>query len=236
MNLSKLIEMLEYRRPSFSKTEKEFVKKFIVDPNPTAVVDGFGNIIIDTCKNPTIIFSCHTDTVDSVPGFRKVCHDADINILHTNNKEILGADDGAGIYIMLEMIQENISGRYIFHRSEEIGALGAQWIIDNTPHMLQNINHAIAFDRMGDTDVINHMITGKTATDKFVSNLCESLSENHQSATGTFTDTAFYIDHIKNCTNVSVGYYNQHTRSEILDLEHFSWLVNKVKTIDWNSL
>lgn len=236
MNLEKLISMLEYRRPAFSYTEEEFIERFILPAHPSARKDGFNNIIIDTCENPTNIFSCHTDTVDHVDGFREVLYDGVTNMLTANGNEILGADDGAGVYILLEMIEHNKPGRYIFHRDEECGGTGAAWIADHTPELFDGIKNAIAFDRMGDSDVIDTMFNGKIATDQFVNRLCESLSDRHTKATGTFTDTALYYGYVLNCTNISVGYYGQHTGSEMLDLEHFSWLVEKVKTIDWNKL
>lgn len=235
MNLEKLIDMLSYRRPAFSSTEEQFIDRFVLPSHKNARKDGFGNIIVDTVESPRILFSAHTDTVDYEDGFRTVIHDAGVNILHTANKDILGADDGAGVYVLLEMINANIPGRYVFHRDEESGANGANWILENTPEVLENIDHAIAFDRMGTTDVIDTMFMGRTATDVFVVSLCEALG-NHAPATGSFTDTAFYRDNIKNCTNVSIGYYGQHTSSEFLDLEYFSWLVDRVKVIDWDSL
>ena len=38
----------------------------------------------------------------------------------------LGADDGAGIYIMLRMIETKKPGLYVFHRGEERGGIGAK--------------------------------------------------------------------------------------------------------------
>lgn len=234
IDIKKLIDMHSYRRPAFSYSEEEFIDKYIYVPNKKSYYDGYGNVIIDTVSNPSTIFSAHTDTVDYMDGKRDcVVYDEDFSILHTNKQEILGADDCAGVYILLEMIKENIPGRYIFHREEESGAKGAHWIIENTPEIFHNISSAIAFDRAGDKDIITSMVTGVTASEDFSKILSEELDGGHESARGTFTDTAFYIGHIKNCTNISVGYYDQHSQNEFLDLAYFDWLVERVKAMNW---
>lgn len=236
MTIQTLIEMLTYRRPAFSATEQAFVDKYILTV-PGAYADGFGNVIIDTCKNPEMLFSCHTDTVDHEEGFREIHFDVDTNIMYAKNPEILGADDGAGVFIMLNMIQHNVPGRYVFHRSEERGALGANWIVENTPALLSKMRFAVAFDRMGTGDIINDMITGITCSDDFVETLNEQLGSTYQKQVGIFTDTAFYINHIPNCTNISVGYYDQHTNHESLDVEYLMWLTEHVSTkVEWNRL
>ncbi len=238
MNTATLIEMLKYKRPSFSTTEKEFIEKYIMVAHPSATMDGYGNVIINTCDNPNTIFSCHTDTVDTDEGFRDIFYDEIFNLVYSID-DILGADDCAGVYIMLDMISHNIPGRYIFHREEEQYCGGSTYIKNVTPHILHGIDKAIAFDRMGDSDVIDKMILGECVEPNFAEKLCVTLSDSEyqfHTATGIYTDTMMYRDIIKNCTNVSVGYHNQHSNDEFLDLEFFNWLVEKVKTIDWQSL
>lgn len=238
MNTATLIEMLSYRRVSFSDEEKEFIEKYIIPAHPNSYKDGYGNVIIDTCEKPNTIFSCHTDTVDTKEGFREIFYDELLNIIYSVD-DILGADDCAGVFIMLQMIAENIPGRYIFHRDEEKYCGGSTYIKEVTPEVLEGINNAIAFDRMGDSDVITTMMLGECAGKDFADNLCNALGDEGHSfypATGVYTDTMMYRGVIKNCTNISVGYYNQHSNDEFLDLDFFNWLVNKVKTIDWHSL
>lgn len=238
MDLQKFKEMLRYKRPAFSDTETEFIQKFIFPANKNLILDGYGNIIVDTCKNPTIIFSCHTDTVDRKDGFREIFHDELMETIFAVD-DILGADDCAGVFLMLAMIEKNIPGRYIFHRAEEIGALGASWILENTPNLLYNIEHAIAFDRRGSSDVITHMFIGETcshASAMAISDLLGDENYTFSPTEGVFTDTMIYCGHVKNCTNVSVGYYDEHTKNEFIDLIYFQWLVNRVTTIDWQSL
>ena len=237
-NKTKLVEMLSYKRPAFSEKEKEFVNKYIMPCHSSAYMDGYGNVIVDTCINPNTMFSCHTDTVDLVDGHREVIHDYDLDILFAKD-DILGADDGTGVFIMLEMIKHNIPGRYIFHREEENYCAGSSWLMGNTPNVLKGLDKAIAFDRMGTGDVITHMLSRKCVTNKFANALCETLNCDNYSfepVKGVFTDTVMYSEVIPNCTNISVGYFNQHTKDEFQDLLFLNSLIDKIKKIDWQLL
>lgn len=236
MNVQTLTEMLEYRRPAFSTTEQEFVERFILSI-PGARADAFGNVIVDTCDHPEMLFSCHTDTVDHEIGFRKVVYDVGTSIMFAQGNDILGADDGAGVFIMVNMIAANVPGRYVFHRAEERGALGAKWIIENTPEVLSGMRFALAFDRMGTDEVITNMITGITCSNEFAQTLCSELGDHFIPADGIYTDTAFYIKHIPNCTNISVGYYDQHTDYESLDVSYLLALTNHlINNVVWAHL
>jgi hypothetical protein len=53
---------------------------------------------------------------------------------------------------------------------------------------------------------------------------------------GVYTDTAEWTDIIAECTNVSCGYFNEHSKDEWLDLNHFNDLVNAVVQLDWDAL
>ena len=53
---------------------------------------------------------------------------------------------------------------------------------------------------------------------------------------GVFTDTANYADVIPECTNLSVGYKNHHTRSESLNIDHLSTLLAALLELDTDSL
>jgi len=55
-------------------------------------------------------------------------------------------------------------------------------------------------------------------------------------STGVYTDTAEFVDYIPECTNISVGYYNEHSDKEYLDIIHFNMLANTVINVDWDSL
>jgi len=51
-----------------------------------------------------------------------------------------------------------------------------------------------------------------------------------------YTDTAEFTDIIPECTNISVGYYSEHTQNENLDIHHYTALAERVVQIDWDTL
>jgi hypothetical protein len=54
--------------------------------------------------------------------------------------------------------------------------------------------------------------------------------------TGVYTDTAEFTDIIAECTNVSCGYYFEHSDKEELDMLHFEQLGAAVVLVDWDGL
>jgi hypothetical protein len=54
--------------------------------------------------------------------------------------------------------------------------------------------------------------------------------------TGVYTDTAEFTDDIPECTNISVGYYNEHGDRENLDIIHFAALAVAASKVDWDAL
>lgn len=54
--------------------------------------------------------------------------------------------------------------------------------------------------------------------------------------TGIYTDSAQFTQLILECTNISVGYYNEHSVSEKQDIKHLEQLCDVVCKIDWESL
>jgi hypothetical protein len=222
MDRNELIEMHEYMRPAFTRWDNKFVMRFI---KPLGVrFDGCGNAILDIGnKPPTIIWSSHTDTVHSDMGLQDVTlTDKNILKLHKKSKSnCLGADDTVGVWLMMEMIRNQIPGRYIFHRSEERGCVGSNWILKNTPELLDGIRAAIAFDRRGTSDIIHTQRNSRCASYKFCESFAKELNKSglkFSSAYGVYTDTAVYMEKIPECSNISVGYEGQHGSHESTDL------------------
>jgi hypothetical protein len=224
-----LLKMLSYRRPAFSGSEESFIRRFI---EPTgATRDEFGNLILKIGENPTTLFSSHTDSVHSTPGRQLVDVINGVAVLHRKERvrECLGADCATGVYIMLKLIEAKVPGLYIFHRAEEIGCQGSDYIARYTPELLQDIKHAIAFDRRGRDSIVTHQCGRRTASDEFAWALSEIAPNGmHPDSSGIFTDTNEYRSLIPECTNISVGYTNQHSARESQCLAFPNILVRKL--------
>lgn len=236
MNEALLKEMLTYRRPSRSNTEKEFINKFI-KPIKNMKEDHHGNVYLSLGNSDTL-FSCHTDTVHRKEGIQGYVDDTVFGVIYKDDGEILGADNTAGVWIMLSLIAHNIPGLYLFHKDEEIGGLGSSWIAKTRPQYIENITKAIAFDRKGQHEVITHQYMGRCCSDTFGNSLAKFIGLDYTiSDEGIFTDTANYTNFINECTNISVGYENEHTKNEYLD---YNFLVNKLMPslleVPWDDL
>lgn len=231
---------LSIKRSHDSPKEAEFAAYLLQQVLPLGkleFVDGMGNFAVSVGTSDTL-FTCHTDTVHRVGG---------VNLFTEKDGFLLadgaplGADDGAGIAILFHMLKHKVAGTYLFCRAEEVGGHGSQYIADTNPLWLKKFKRAIAFDRKGTSDVITHQ-GSRCASDSFGMALSLALSEAHNgllyapSAYGVFTDTANFTHLIPECTNVSVGYYNEHSNNEKLDLHHLQKLADAVIKVDWEAL
>ena len=243
-------------RPRFADTDGE---QYVIDTylmtlpyNP--VLDEAGNIWVEVPKADggaaETLFSAHTDTVHkkTATGTYRLAYRN--GMLYVKGGGVLGADDGTGIWIMLNLIAAKVPGTYIFHREEECGGVGSQHIMATYPQALSEFKRAIAFDRRGVNDIITHQGGERCCSDAFAEALAEQLNAPKLTLpsrepieldflpddSGTFTDTKNYTSIIPECTNLAVGYYHQHTLDECQDLTFLTRLVNQLIVVDWESL
>lgn len=217
-NTESLFYMLQTKRPGGSKTEQDFIRRWIA-PLGT-YEDGYGNHIIRIGDAP-VMYSSHTDSVHRTEGTQRIkAKGGLITLANNESSNCLGADCVAGVWAMVEMIRANIPGLYVFHRDEESGGHGSQWIADNTPQLLDGIQACIALDRFGTSSIITHQYGGRCASDEFAKSMGKQFRGFQADDGGSFTDSANYVHLVPECTNLSVGYYSQHTDKESLDMFH----------------
>lgn len=195
------------------------------------------------------LFSCHIDTVHRAEGLQ-VIESRSIDgrtfacLPEDSPSSCLGADDSAGIWIMCWMIERGIAGTYIFHRGEERGGIGSKGMAEHHADWLRQFDRAVAFDRKATHSVITHQGMGRCCSDDFALQLADALNaalpEEHAfmspDDSGVYTDTAEYTALIPECTNVSCGYYDEHTSAERLDLEFVHALRDACCAVDWDAL
>ena len=238
--MQELLDMLSMPCPHLSKGEEEYIREFI-EPW-TDYTDAFGNLhktVFDIGKDrkkiePNILFSSHTDTVHRKDNRQKL--QVYKNKVVTSDSTCLGADDTVGNYLMISMIQKGIPGKYIFHRGEERGGLGSSYIAKETPEILEPIDFAIAFDRKDNNDVVQYQMGERCCSKEFASQLAKILGMTGGDPNGSFTDTANYVDVVAECTNVSVAYWDQHTKHERCDLQEIASIEERILSADWSSL
>lgn len=221
VEIDEVMDIHRYKRPKGSRTEQAFVDAHL---KPLGVEsDAWGNLHLVIGENPSILWSSHTDTVHTMDGYQRVVVDGNYVLgLHKDEKaNCLGADDGAGVWLMMEMIRAKKPGHYIFHYGEERGCEGSTLLAKNAPDILKNIKIAMAFDRKGMGDVITRMGGDRVCSDAFADSLIKQLPLGYSKCTfGSRTDVKLYEKLIPECVNISVGYDNPHSNRETLSLRH----------------
>jgi hypothetical protein len=234
---SAYLDMLTYKRPQGSNAQRKFNRRFLqpVFGQP----DSHGNytyIIMNGDKHPTVAFMAHHDTVHIASGRQKPEVEGDY-VFAPKGKECLGADCTTGIYIMLRMIEAGVPGVYVVHAAEEIGCIGSAALVKSKPDWIKKVDVAISFDRKGYESIITHQMGRRTCSEKFADSLSAILDNAFTSdATGSYTDSNEYVDVIPECTNLSVGYFNQHTNREYQDIVFMECLIAALIDADWSKL
>jgi len=204
--------------------------------------DGLGNFYIEVGEYPSTMFTCHLDTADHKQSV--VRHIINGNMIRTDGTSILGADDKAGMTVMLYMIKKEVPGLYYFFIGEERGCVGSSRVsrIWKDTNFSNYITKCVSFDRRGTDSVITEQFYGDCCSLEFAKELSKRLNSVDSSfnyspdPTGIYTDSAQFTDLIPEGTNISVGYYSEHTTSESQDIEHLSKLCEAVCKIDWETL
>lgn len=219
-SVERLVHMLRTCRPHQSDREFTCVTDWLVPLDLRW--DKFGNGYKKIGKDPIVAWSCHTDTVHRCGGSQLIEFDKEsgnVKLSKDSKSNCLGADDTAGMWIMIEMVKAKVPGLYLFHRAEEVGTLGSKWIAAKTPNMLEGVQACVAFDRRGRDSIITFQRSMRCCSDEFALSLGAKLGDDFKTdPTGLWTDSASYVDIVAECTNVSVGYTGEHSSSETLHI------------------
>lgn len=211
---------------------EEGIRQFVIENLRPHVdflsVDRTGNILAQkvcgTGHGPTILLNAHLDTVDVIEEDREIVKEGSI---WSSSKGILGADDRAGVAILLELAQRlhtlhfNGKVKFIFTVEEEIGLVGARNIDD---YFLWDVDAAFVVDRRGTGDIVTSCGGYEPFCDErfgtFIEEVAKSQGlEGWKCTNGGSSDTRIWASHRIQSVNLSVGYQNEHTTAETLDTE-----------------
>jgi hypothetical protein len=197
--------------------------------NISHVGDIHGNITVD--RGGDTCFTSHTDTVNNKLGENTLVLDSK-GLVRVEGGGVLGADDGAGMYVMTRMILAGKSGLYVFFATEEQGRLGS-----SNYAMPEHIKKCVSFDRKGYDNLITHQMSEEGCSVAFADAFIAQFDLPYKKdPTGSFTDSYTFFESVSECINLSVGYFDQHTKNESLDVVFLEKLVDACISMDWESL
>lgn len=256
---------LSLRRDAGSQTEAQYAQNLFTELSlayPSRVTfDTYGSIWVDLrmTAEHTTMFTAHTDTVHAGGGMQFVQKTIQVDeknrrcpvgaeVWSTGGQDVLGADDGAGVALLIGLMSAGVPALYALFRAEECGAAPSQNAGRDAKNkdshayaLMHNIQRAVAFDRAGYHDVIDTQSGGRCCSPEFADALSSALTRDdmtmvYSPTTGVFTDTANLRGVVPECTNLSVGYFAQHTTAEVQDVSFLKELLKQCISIDWDSL
>ena len=165
-----------------------------------------------------IALVAHMDTVFKTP-VSNLYYDRQKNVLWS--PEGLGADDRAGVFAILKILQAGYRPSVIFTTDEEKGGLGANEL-GKTPCPIPNLKYLIELDRRGINDCV------------FYDCYCPQFIQYVESfgffeRYGSFSDINFLMEEWDICgVNLSIGYEDEHSYSETLHVDPMFDTIRKV--------
>jgi hypothetical protein len=223
--------LTKYTAPHKSDTRR--IKKFFTKLG--CEMDKSGNFFLSIGTSRTL-FAAHYDTADYVQ--RKVRRVISGHTIRTDGTSVLGADDRAGVAVLLHLIRHNVPGHYAFFAGEEVGRIGSTATLASG-RFDDKLDRVICWDRMGETSIITHQMGRRCCSQEFAAALADAYSPVltlMPDDGGTYTDSATFVDDVPECTNISIGYRHQHTHNEEQNARFLAAMADASIAIDWESL
>lgn len=220
-----LIDLLEIHAVSGNeKPVRDYLVPVLEKLVDTVVIDDYGNLLGDLkCgdgKGATVLLSAHMDSVRAVLADKQLVESRGVVMA---DKGALGADDRAGIAIVLAVLRNikkidfNGNIKVSFSRQEEVGCVGAGRI---NPTWYEGTDLAIIVDRKGNRDIVVGcgMPFCSDEVGFFMEDVSKMADMNWQCVEGGVSDAMTFSENGINSINLSAGYYNEHTDKEYVVL------------------
>lgn len=221
-----LIELLNIHGISGNeKPVREYLHPVLQNLVDTVTVDDYGNLLGEKkCGSgigATILLSAHMDTVKGVLIDKELVENDGIIM---SNKGALGADDRAGIAIILSVLRNLGKAKFdgtlkiSFSCDEEIGCVGADKI---DPKWYEGTDLAIIVDRRGNRDIVVGcgMAFCSDSIGFFMEDASKMIDMDWKCVEGGISDAVTFSGNGINSVNLSAGYMNEHTDREFVVIE-----------------
>ena len=219
INKKLLIDLFHIPAQSGSETQIQiYILNFLKEREIPYVVDNSGNIFnIDKKDKP--LLCAHMDTVQD---------NFDIKLTHLisikkdkilNGYGVIGGDDKCGLYIILDLLENNSSEfNFLFCVEEETGMVGSTYFMQEND--ISDLPYGLILDRNGSGDIICYL--NDYGSKEFENKLKEIGKKfDYKPVRGLSSDADNLSDQI-NCANLSVGYYKPHTKQEFVFLPNLA--------------
>lgn len=179
-------------------------------------------ILCEGDEDTPIMLTAHMDTVFKSPP-KNIYYDREHFIMWS--PEGLGADDRAGVFAIIKILQAGYRPSICLTTDEEKGSIGAGIMVTDIPQCPFNLKYIIELDRRGKDDCVfyscnNEGFIDYVETFGFLTNW------------GTFSDISYICPTWEIAgVNLSVGYENEHSKAEFLDTEALYSTIQKVKNM-----
>lgn len=168
-----------------------------------------------------IALVAHLDTVFDKPPV-EIYYDQERGVMWS--PQGLGADDRAGVFAILKIIQAGFLPHVIFTTDEECGGIGAEWLAyDYQTCPFNDLKYIIELDRRNNSDACFYDCINQ----KFI-----QFIEN----AGFYETPGIYSDIVELCpawqvagVNLSVGYVDEHSEIERLYVPALLQTIESVK-------
>lgn len=203
------------------KMTQEELGKYVlskVDNNSSKVYNKHNSYIYIEYDEGNPILTSHLDTINTHDYINKAPEPilaiyGDDTINNLNEKAVLGADDRAGVWVMLQLLYSgNINYNYLFCYDEEIGGVGSKEFANEFKEKLYKSSCFISLDRRGSNEIASYGYDNDDLIKVFT-------DIGYKPVTGSFTDCV-NLSRVSDiaCCNLSVGYNYEHTDTEVQDI------------------
>lgn len=212
----KLVRSLcEQTQEELLKNLKTVLKKF---KYRVVVTDKY---LLAEGRDPICLIA-HLDTVGAAPP-TAIYYDSEAEVMWS--PQLLGADDRAGVYAILKIVERGLRPSIIFTTDEEKGAIGAEMLtIEHLECPFKKVppKLLVQLDRRGSHDSVFYDCDNPEF-EKYIN------SFDFKTAIGTFSDISVIAPQWEiAAVNLSVGYYNEHQLIETLKGRELEETVEKV--------
>lgn len=208
--------ILRKTQPELHKYLRERLTEFY----PTTVISEDTYLFAE--GNIPILLVAHLDTVypDTTRASMMIYFDQKQKVMWSPDG--LGADDRAGVILILRLLENGYRPHVLFTHDEECGGMGAIDFTFSKHRPKVDIKYMIQLDRMGYDDCVFYSCENDAFTDYIA-------SFGFVPTFGTFSDISILMPYMQIAgVNLSVGYMDEHSYGEHWNLNWASETYDKV--------